>query len=297
MEESTTQPPAEITPPETLVVGLRFRRAGRIYYFHPGELELTVRDEVVVETERGLELGTVIIAPHQVIASQLSEPLKEVLRKAEPRDTQRWQELRAKEGEVLNRCLEKVRQFNLPMKLLGAEYNLDGSRLTIYFTAEGRVDFRELVRELASTFKTRVELRQLGPRDQTKLVGGVGHCGLLLCCATHLTCFNNVSIRMAREQGLPLNPAKISGVCGRLLCCLGYEVEQYRVARSQLPKEGLTVTTPKGIGKVIAAAPLTEMVTVKLEDATIVQFPQKDVSPVGETTGRGRGRSGTSTDM
>jgi cell fate regulator YaaT (PSP1 superfamily) len=204
------------------IVGIRFKRAGRVYYFDPAGIEMEVDDYVVVKTARGLELGQVVIAPTQVLANEVTEPLKPVVRKAEPEDIGRAKEFEAREAEALAECGRLIEKLGLSMKLLGAEYNLDGSRLTFFFSATERVDFRQLVRELNRRFKVRVELRQLGPRDEAKLVGGFGRCGRPLCCMSFLTEFSPVSIKMAKEQNLPLNPQKISGVCGRLLCCLAY---------------------------------------------------------------------------
>lgn len=207
------------------IVGIRFKKAGKVYYFDPAGIDLEVNDPVVVTTTRGLELGYVVIAPRQVLVNEVTTPLKPVVRKAEPDDISQAQELEAREKEALIECGESIAQLNLPMKLLSAEYNLDGNRLTFYFSAEERIDFRELVRELTNRLKVRVELRQVGPRDQAKLVGGYGRCGRPLCCMSFLREFVPVSIKMAKEQNLPLNPMKISGVCGRLLCCLVYESE------------------------------------------------------------------------
>ena len=282
--------PAEDKP--ATVVGVRFRRAGRIYYFDPASLELNLNDWVVVQTSRSVEMGTVVIAPKQVMTSELSEPLKPVLRKAEPEDIRRSEEFRAKEALALATCEEKVAHFKLPMKLLAAEYNLDGSRLTFFFSAEGRVDFRELVRELASAFRTRVELRQVGPRDEAKIVGGVGRCGRPLCCSTYLCNFNTVSIKMAKEQNLPLNPMKISGTCGRLLCCLTYENHIYVEGKEKLPRVGQSVNTSVGMARVMGTNPLKETVTVQLESQAVVELAAADVSRVADATlPRERGRT------
>ena len=205
------------------IVGVRFKKAGRVYYFDPAGIDLEVNDYVVVQTARGLDMGQVVISPKQVLASELAGELASVVRKAEPDDIKRVQELEEKEREALTECGELIDKLNLSMKLLSAEYNLDGNRLTLFFSAPERVDFRELVRELANRFKVRVELRQVGPRDEAKLIGGFGRCGRPLCCADFLSEFAPVSIRMAKDQDLPLNPMKISGACGRLLCCLVYE--------------------------------------------------------------------------
>ena len=262
----------------TEIVGIRFKRAGRVYYFDPAGIELAVGDWVAVETARGLEAGWVVIAPKQVLANELTEPLKPVLRKAEAEELRQMEEFRSREKDALATCEAKVAQFNLPMKLLSAEYNLDGSRLVFYFTAEGRVDFRELVRDLAATFKTRVELRQVGPRDEAKMMGGFGPCGRPLCCSSFLCEFNPVSIRMAKEQDVPLNPAKISGVCGRLLCCLSHESEQYREMKEKLPQVGEHVFTPLGEATVMGSNPLKETVMVQLESEAMVELPLADVA-------------------
>lgn len=270
------------------VVGIRFKRAGRVYYFDPAALELKVNDEVVVETTRGPELGKVVIAPQQVLYNEILEPLKPVLRKAEPEDKQREEEFRCQERAALARCEAMVAEAKLPMKLVSAEYNLDGTRLTIYFSAEGRVDFRELVRRLTSAFNTRVELRQVGPRDEAKLIGGFGRCGRPLCCASHLCTFSTVSIRMAKEQDLPLNPAKISGVCGRLLCCLAHESEYYRSMKERMPTVGQKVATPLGEGKVVGGNVLKETAEVELESGATVEVRLDQVSVVEGTVPAGR---------
>ncbi len=262
----------------TAVVGIRFKRAGRVYYFDPAETVLEVGDWVVVETARGLEAGWVVIAPKQVLANELTEPLKPILRKAEAEELRQMEEYRSREKDALATCESKVAQFNLPMKLLSAEYNLDGGRLVFYFTAEGRVDFRELVRDLAATFRTRVELRQVGPRDEAKMMGGFGPCGRPLCCSSYLCEFNPVSIRMAKEQDVPLNPTKISGVCGRLLCCLSHESEQYREMKEKLPQVGEHVFTSLGEGMVTGCNPLKETVMVQLESEVVVEVPLADVT-------------------
>jgi len=260
------------------IVGVRFKRAGRIYYFDPADIDLEVNDYVVVETTRGLELGHVVISPKQVLVSEISTPLKLVLRKAEPEDVKRAQELENKESEALAECSKLIAKLQLPMKLLSAEYNLDDSRLVFFFSAPERVDFRELVRELTSRFKIRVELRQVGPRDEAKLIGGFGRCGRPLCCMSFLSEFAPVSIRMAKEQDLPLNPMKISGVCGRLLCCLVYESEQYHTMKEKLPKVGQQVSTPMGIAKVVGSNPLKETVLVELKSRVTVEFPLSEVT-------------------
>jgi cell fate regulator YaaT (PSP1 superfamily) len=260
------------------VVGIRFKRAGKVYYFDPAGIDLEVNDYVVVKTTRGLELGRVFIAPKQVLASEVTQQLKPVVRKAEPEDIERAEELEAKEAEALAECGKLIAKLGLPMKLLSAEYNLDGSRLTFFFSATERVDFRELVRQLNSRFKIRVELRQLGPRDEAKSIGGFGRCGRPLCCMDFLTEFSPVSIKMAKEQDLPLNPMKISGVCGRLLCCLAYETEQYHMMKEKMPKVGQQVSTPMGVAKVVGGNPLKETVLVELESEATVELPLSEIT-------------------
>jgi len=260
------------------IVGIRFKRAGRVYYFDPVDIELEVYDYVVVKTTRGLELGQVVISPKQVLASQVSGPLKPVVRKAEPEDVERAQEFASKEEEALAECGKLIAKLGLPMKLLSAEYNLDGSRLTFLFSAAERVDFRELVRELTNHFKIRVELRQVGPRDEAKLIGDFGKCGHPLCCMSFLNEFAPVSIRMAKEQDLSLSPMKISGVCGRLMCCLTYEREQYRIMKEKLPREGQRVSTPIGAATVVGSNPLKETILVELESKATVELPLSEVT-------------------
>jgi cell fate regulator YaaT (PSP1 superfamily) len=264
------------------IVGVRFRRAGKVYYFDPAGIELKAGDTVIVDTARGMELGHVVIAPGQVLESAAAGPLKPVLRKANDEDLARARELEEKEKEALRVCGELVSKLNLPMKLLSAEVNLDGNRLTVYFSAEERVDFRELVRELAGRLKTRVELRQVGPRDEAKLIGGFGRCGRPLCCAAFLSEFAPVSIKMAKEQNLPLNPMKISGTCGRLLCCLTYESELYRATKERFPRVGQRVTTPMGVAFVVGINPIKDAVMVELETKANVEFSVNEVTPADE---------------
>ncbi len=261
----------------TEIVGVRFKRAGRVYYFDPADIELELDDWVVVETERGIDVGRVVISPKQVLSSEITEPLRPVLRRAEEEDLSRREEFADKEEEALVRCQEVANRMNLPMRLLSAEYAPDGTRLTFCFSAEGRVDFRDLLRELTNIFSTRIELRQVGSRDKAKLVGGIGRCGRPLCCTTHLCEFNPVTIKMAKEQDLPLNPMKISGVCGRLLCCLTYESEQYRAMKQKLPPVGQRVNTPMGSATVVGANPLRQTVVVRLESQATVELPVDDV--------------------
>jgi len=260
------------------VVGIRFKKAGRVYYFDPAGIDLEVNDCVIVKTGQGLELGHVATAAAQVADSEVTEPLRAVVRKAEAEDIERAEEIGAKAKEALIECGRLVGELNLPMKLISAEYNLDSSRLTFLFSAEERVDFRELVRRLTGLFKVRVELRQVGSRDEAKLIGGFGRCGRPLCCMSFLNEFTPVSIKMAKEQELPLNPIKISGACGRLMCCLGYESEQYRAARAKLPKVGQRVSTPAGEATVTRTNPLKETVVIELESGARVELPLSDVS-------------------
>ena len=276
------------------IVGVRFKRAGRIYYFAPAGVELEVGGYVVVKTARGLELGQVVIAPTQILASELTEPLKSVVRKAEPEDIEHAQEFEEKEQEALAECAQLIAKLNLPMKLITAEYNLEGNRLTFYFGAEERIDFRELVRELTSRFKMRVELRQVGPRDEAKLIGGFGRCGRPLCCMSFLSEFAPVSIRMAKEQSLPLNPMKISGACGRLLCCLVYESEQYREMKEKMPKDGQRVSTPMGEAKVVGSNPLKETVLVELESKATVELHLSEVTIEDSSQDKSAERQNTS---
>ena len=248
----------------TTIVGIRFKDSGKTYFFDPQELELAPGESVIVETVRGLELARVAFGQREIPDDEVVGELKPVVRRAETADLERHQMLQARHDEVLARCSEKIREHDLPMSLVKAEYSFDGSRLTFYFTSEKRVDFRQLVRDLARTFKSRIELRQIGPRDEARLLGGIGPCGRLLCCATFLPEYARVSIKMAKDQELPLNPSKISGVCGRLLCCLSYEHEQYLEMRAALPRRGTWVQTPDGPGEVIGQNILRQEVIVSL---------------------------------
>ena len=250
----------------TKIVGVRFRTAGKVYYFGPKNLELKVGDDVIVETARGVEMGKVAIGPQEVADDEVVQPLKNVQRIATEEDHKRVAKNKEKEKEALKICQEKIRKHNLEMKLVDAEYTFDNNKLLFYFTADGRIDFRELVQDLASVFRTRIELRQIGVRDETKIMGGIGICGRPLCCSSYLTDFVPVSIKMAKEQNLSLNPTKISGVCGRLMCCLKNEQETYEYLNSQLPNVGDTVTTPEGIrGQVKSVNVLRQLVKVLIE--------------------------------
>jgi len=257
----------------TQVVGVRFKRAGRIHYFDSAGIELNVGDWVVAETERGPEVGRVVISPKQVLSSEITEPLKPVLCRASEEQLRQREEFKAKEKEALEKCHEMVTKVNLPMKVISAEYNLEGTRLTVSFCAEGRVDFRDLLKQMTATFKTRIELRQVGPRDKAKLLGGYGRCGRPLCCTTYLSEFSPVSIKMAKQQDLPLNPMKISGVCGRLACCLSHEFQQYQAMKQQMPAIGQRVSTPLGPASVVGCNPMKGTVMVRLDSEATAEFP------------------------
>ena len=233
------------------IIGVRFRNVGKVYYFSPKNFDICVGDHVIVETARGVEYGHVVLGPKEVEDEKVIQPLKEVIRLATPKDDAREESNRRKEREAFEICQKKIREHELEMKLIDAEYTFDNNKVLFYFTADGRIDFRELVKDLAAVFKTRIELRQIGVRDETKIKGGIGICGRPLCCSTYLTEFAAVSIKMAKEQNLSLNPSKISGVCGRLMCCLTNEEETYEVLNSQLPSVGDTVTTKDGLTGVV----------------------------------------------
>ena len=245
------------------VIGVRFRTAGKIYFFNPGNFEIKQGDHVIVETARGIEYGTVIGEPKEVEEEKVVQPLKSVLRIANKKDDEQEDANRQKEKDAFKICLEKIRKHNLQMKLIDAEYTFDNNKVLFYFTADGRIDFRELVKDLAAVFKTRIELRQIGVRDETKILGGIGICGRPLCCHTHLSEFAPVSIKMAKEQNLSLNPTKISGVCGRLMCCLKNEEETYEELNRKLPNVGDFVTTDDGLkGEVQSVNVLRQLVKV-----------------------------------
>ena len=248
------------------VVGVRFRSAGKIYYFDPAECDMKVGTHVIVETARGVEYGTVMIAPREVADDKVVQPLKSVIRVATKEDEQQERRNTEKEKDAFKICLEKIAKHKLEMKLVEAEYTFDNNKLLFYFTADGRIDFRELVKDLASVFRTRIELRQIGVRDETKILGGIGICGRELCCKSYLSEFAPVSIKMAKEQNLSLNPTKISGVCGRLMCCLKNEEETYEYLNSRLPNIGDTVTTIDGVrGEVQSVNVLRQLVKVIVE--------------------------------
>jgi cell fate regulator YaaT (PSP1 superfamily) len=270
-----------------VVVGIRFKDSGKTYFFDPNGFEsLIPGDSVIVETVRGLELAKVAYAPRDVDQSEIVGDLRPVIRRAEQSDFDRMRLLAERHEEVMARCAEKIGEHSLAMRLVKAEYSFDGSRLTFYFTADKRIDFRALVRDLARTFRTRIELRQIGPRDEAKLLGGIGPCGRLLCCATFLPDYARVSIKMAKDQDLPLNPSKISGVCGRLLCCLSYEHEQYLEIKAELPRKGAWVQTPDGPGEVVAVNVVRETVTVELSGSGVhEEFSPTQISAAGQRVG------------
>ena len=248
------------------VVGVRFRNAGKIYYFGPGELELDTGMQVIVETARGVEMGTIMTGPKEVKEENVVQPLKPVRRIATEADERTAAKNREKEKETFKLCLEKIAKHELEMKLVDAEYTFDNNKLLFYFTADGRIDFRELVKDLAAVFRTRIEMRQIGVRDETKVMGGIGICGRPLCCHTYLSEFAPVSIKMAKEQNLSLNPTKISGVCGRLMCCLKNEEETYEYLNSRLPNVGDYVTTDDKLkGEVSSVNVLRQTVKVLVE--------------------------------
>lgn len=247
----------------TNVIGVRFRNAGKIYYFSPGKHEVKAGQHVIVETARGIEYGYVVLGNREVEDSKVVQPLKAVIRMATPEDDATEARNKKKEKDAFGICLEKIKKHKLQMKLIDAEYTFDNNKVLFYFTADGRIDFRELVKDLASVFKTRIELRQVGVRDETKIMGGIGICGRPLCCHSYLSEFAPVSIKMAKEQNLSLNPTKISGVCGRLMCCLKNEEETYEFLNSKLPNTGDYVVTDDGLkGEVHSVSVLRQQVKV-----------------------------------
>lgn len=265
------------------VIGVRFKKAGKIYYFDPNNLNINKEDYVIVETARGIEFGQCVIGIKEIKEEDIISPLKSVLRIADENDIKKHEENKAKEKEALEICTKKILEHNLVMKLIDVEYTFDNNKVIFYFTADGRVDFRELVKDLATIFKTRIELRQIGVRDEAKMVGGLGPCGRPMCCSTFLGDFASVSIKMAKEQNLSLNPTKISGICGRLMCCLNYEQNTYEEIRKRLPKVGSIVKTEYGNGSVIGNSIVKEMVKVKLkkgDEEVVEEFKIIDVELV-----------------
>ncbi|PWA12105.1 stage 0 sporulation protein [Pueribacillus theae] len=248
------------------IVGVRFKKAGKVYYFDPNGLDIPKNEFVIVETARGVELGKAVIEKRQVEENDIVLPLKRVIRIATSEDKDMVKENSQQAKEALSLCEKKVVEHDLPMKLVDAEYTFDRNKIVFYFTADGRVDFRELVKDLAAIFRTRIELRQIGVRDEAKMLGGIGPCGRMLCCSTFLGDFEPVSIKMAKDQKLSLNPTKISGLCGRLMCCLKYENDQYEEAKLEMPDVGHVVETPNGKGKVVGLNILERLILVELEE-------------------------------
>lgn len=263
-----------------LVTGVRFKRPGKTYYFNPGDIKLEKGMNVIVDTAMGEEFGEVIIAKKEVEDNEVTEPLKKVIRIATQKDEKMRLENKAKEKDAFKTCLEKIEKHGLPMKLVDAEYKYDGSKLIFYFTADGRIDFRELVKDLAAVFRTRIELRQIGVRDEVKRCGGNGICGRELCCCSFLGNFETVSIKMAKEQNISLNPSKISGNCGRLMCCLKYEQKVYEEKLKGLPKIGAIVKTDEGTGEVASVETLKEVIRVKYQDGEDTYFKKHNAKDV-----------------
>ncbi|NLK95591.1 MAG: stage 0 sporulation family protein [Clostridiales bacterium] len=262
------------------IVGIRFKRAGKIYYFDPNNLDIKKDDYLIVETARGIEFGECVIGIKEVNEENIVAPLKPVIRIADKNDIEKHKENKGKEQEAFDICLKKIEEHKLQMKLIDVEYTFDNNKVIFYFTADGRVDFRDLVKDLATVFKTRIELRQIGVRDEAKMIGGLGPCGRPMCCTTFLGDFASVSIKMAKEQNLSLNPTKISGICGRLMCCLNYEQETYEEIRKRLPKVGSIVKTVLGNGEVINNNIVKESVRVKLkknDEEVIENFKINDI--------------------
>ena len=260
------------------VVGIRFKKAGKIYYFDPVDINLAVGDSAIVETTRGVEFGDVVIGRKAVNDEDIVAPLKKVIRKATPADIKQVEINKQKETEAFRICQEKIADHGLPMKLVDVEFTFDANKIIFYFTADGRIDFRELVKDLAAVFRTRIELRQIGVRDEAKMIGGLGACGRVICCKSFLGDFDPVSIRMAKDQNLSLNPTKISGVCGRLMCCLKYENDTYEAERREFPDIGTEVTTPVGDGKIVGVNVIRKFVSVELkESGQTADFPIKEI--------------------
>lgn len=260
------------------VVGVRFKKAGKIYYFDPGDFEIPKDEFVIVETARGVEFGKVVIARKQVEEHDVVLPLKKVLRIADTKDRLIVDENKKAATEAYGVCCQKVEEHDLDMKLIDVEYTFDRNKVIFYFTADGRVDFRELVKDLAAIFRTRIELRQIGVRDEAKMLGGIGPCGRMLCCSTYLGDFEPVSIKMAKDQNLSLNPTKISGLCGRLMCCLKYENDEYETAKEQLPDLGDMIKTPNGTGKVVGLNILERVLQVEFaEQGRMLEFTLEEI--------------------
>ena len=264
------------------VVGVRFKKAGKIYYFDPGEIDIPKDDFVIVETVRGVEFGKVVTARKQVGENDVVLPLKKVLRIADAKDRLIVEENKAAAAEAYHICCQKVEEHKLDMKLVDVEYTFDRNKVVFFFTADGRVDFRDLVKDLASIFRTRIELRQIGVRDEAKMLGGIGPCGRMLCCSTFLGDFEPVSIKMAKDQNLSLNPTKISGLCGRLMCCLKYENDEYESAKEMLPDLGEIIKTPNGKGKVVGLNILERVLQIELiEQDRVLEYTLDEILKEG----------------
>jgi hypothetical protein len=275
-----------------IVVGVRFKPAGKVYYFDPQEVTLDIEDGVIVETARGMEFGKVVIPPREVSEKEVVQPLKPIIRRALPKDLKQVEKNKEREKKAFTVCLEKIAKHKLPMKLIDVDYTFDMGKIIFFFSAEGRIDFRELVRDLAAVFRTRIELRQIGLRDEAKLIGGIGCCGRPLCCATFLGEFKPVSIRMAKTQGMFLNPTKISGSCGRLMCCLRYENQSYtsgeltcqncsKICMHQAPPAiGKKVMTDEGVGTVLRIQGKEHTVRVQLESGQTIKVNWTDVAEI-----------------
>lgn len=265
------------------VIGVRFKQAGKIYYFSPAEFPIKKGNYVIVETARGIEFGECVIGVKEIREEEIVSSLKSVIRIADEKDINKHKENKDKEKDALDICLEKIKEHKIDMKLIDVEYTFDNHKVIFYFTADGRVDFRELVKDLATIFKTRIELRQIGVRDEAKMIGGLGPCGRAMCCSTFLGDFASVSIKMAKEQNLSLNPTKISGICGRLMCCLNYEQTTYEDIRKRLPKVGSIVKTEEGNGEVIGNSIVKEIVKVKVrrgDEEVVEEFKITDIELV-----------------
>jgi cell fate regulator YaaT (PSP1 superfamily) len=264
------------------VVGVRFKKAGKIYYFDPGDLSIQKDDFVIVETVRGVEYGKAVVARKQVDENDVVLPLKKVVRIAEQKDRMIVDENKQAAQEAYDVCNEKVNEHQLDMKLVDVEYTFDRNKIIFYFTADGRVDFRELVKDLAAIFRTRIELRQIGVRDEAKMLGGIGPCGRMLCCSTFLGDFDPVSIKMAKDQNLSLNPTKISGLCGRLMCCLKYENDEYEEAKRLLPDLGEMIVTPQGKGKVVGLNILERLLQVEVKELEqVLEYTLDEINKEG----------------
>jgi len=267
------------------IVGVRFKKACKIYFFDSNNIEVSIKDDVIVELEQGYEYGEVVIAKRQIDETKSTDLLGKLVRKATDLDKQRYMENKEKEKKAFGICLEKIKEHKLKMKLVDVEYKFDNTKVTFSFTAEGRVDFRELVRDLAAIFKTRIELRQIGIRDEVKRIGGNGICGRELCCCSYLKNFETVSIKMAKEQNLVLNPSKITGNCGRLMCCLKYEEEVYEEKNARLPKIGSIVKTEDGTGEVCSVEVLSERIKVRIghgDETTYKKYNVNDIKVIKE---------------